>query len=637
MSDTDLELLARYARHRAEDAFAEIVRRHLGLVHSAALRQVRSPHLAEEVAQSTFLKLAQHARQLAPGTILSAWLYQVTRREAIDVVRREARRQLREQIATEMNAMNATAADLSRRNPMEADWTHIEPLLDEAMHALDETDRAAVLLRYFENKSLREVGQSLGASENAAQKRLARAVESLREFYSKRGLTVGASGLAVVISANAVQAAPVGLAVTISTAALAVATVQTSIAIAATKTIAMTTFQKTLAAAAVIVGVTTPWVIQHQTHKSIREDNESLRMQVAHIAVLAAENERLSNVAAQAQASLAASVVQERAPMPRLPAPQMRATAQTAELSTEELESKHRIAQLLKEDEPRRMTVEQIKPYLEQNRRSAASLLTAFRATGDPALLQEALEKYPNNPQVNFAAAFRKDATPEERRQRLESFKQAAPENSLGNYLSAVDYFKSGDIDQAVRELSAASGKSQFQDYTAEFLQDNDEAWRMSGYSTAEAKIVASTSLELGHLAQLKLLAQETASLADSYRQAGDATSAQLALQMGANIGQRIVGTPGEPLVTQLVGVAIESIALRGMDPASPYGDSGHTVQSRLDELVQQRSAIRDLTGRFAAIQSAMSVQDWISYMDRWRIFGEDAATRWAIGKHGQR
>ena len=208
MSDTDLELLARYARHGAEDAFAELVRRHLGLVHSAALRQVRSPQLAEEVAQSTFLKLAQHARQLAPDTILCAWLYQVTRREAIDVVRREARRQLREQIATEMNAMNATAAD----------WSHIEPLLDEAMHALDETDRAAVLLRYFENKSLREVGQTLGTSDDTAQKRVSRAVERLREFLAKRGVTVGASGLVVVISANAIQAAPLGLALTISTA-----------------------------------------------------------------------------------------------------------------------------------------------------------------------------------------------------------------------------------------------------------------------------------------------------------------------------------------------------------------------------------------------------------------------------------
>src|SRR5206468_10015331 len=112
-------------------------------------------------------------------------------------------------ITTEMTAMNATAND----------GTHIEPLLDEAMHALDETDRSAVLLRYFENKSLREVGRTFGTSEDAAQKRVSRAVERLREFLAKRGVTVGASGLAVVISANAVQAAPVGLAATISTAA----------------------------------------------------------------------------------------------------------------------------------------------------------------------------------------------------------------------------------------------------------------------------------------------------------------------------------------------------------------------------------------------------------------------------------
>ena len=100
MGDTDLELLARYTRQHDEDAFAEIVRRHLDLVHSAALHQVRSPQLAEEVAQATFLKLARHARRLAPNTIMTAWRYQVTRREAIVVVRREARRQLRDQVQT---------------------------------------------------------------------------------------------------------------------------------------------------------------------------------------------------------------------------------------------------------------------------------------------------------------------------------------------------------------------------------------------------------------------------------------------------------------------------------------------------------------------------------------------------------
>jgi len=258
MSDTDLQLLARYARHHAEDAFAEIVRRHLDLVHSAALRQVRSPELAEEVAQAAFLDLARQAHRLPPDTVVPAWLYQVTRRTAIDVVRRETSRQLREQVAQELHAMNATAAD----------WTHIEPLLDEAMHALDETDRAAVLLRYFENKSLREVGQTLGTSENAAQKRLSRAVERLREFFSKRGVTVGASGLVVIISANAVQAAPVGLALTISTAAaLAGTTIATTAIATATKTIVMTTTQKFAITLALAIFVFTA------SYKAIRATN----------------------------------------------------------------------------------------------------------------------------------------------------------------------------------------------------------------------------------------------------------------------------------------------------------------------------------------------------------------------------
>jgi RNA polymerase sigma factor (sigma-70 family) len=247
MAETDLQLLARYARENAEEAFAEIVRRHVGLVHSAALRQVRSPELAEEVAQSVFSDLARQAGRLAPDTILTAWLYQVTRRSAIDVVRREGSRRLREQIANEMNAVNASSAD----------WGHIEPLLDEAMHALDETDRTAVLLRYFENKSLREVGQTLGTSDDTAQKRVIRAVERLREFLVKRGVTIGASGLVAAISTSAIQATPIGLSTTITVAALAGTTITTSAIATATKAIAMTTLQKTLIAATLVAAVGT--------------------------------------------------------------------------------------------------------------------------------------------------------------------------------------------------------------------------------------------------------------------------------------------------------------------------------------------------------------------------------------------
>src|SRR4051812_16881832 len=196
-SKNDLDLLGDYARDQSQDAFTALVQRHLNLVYCAGLRQVRSPQLAEEVAQSVFMDLARNAARLKPGTILTAWLYEVTRRTAINVVRGEARRQLREQIAFEMNAMNANAAD----------WTQIEPLLDEAMQALDQTDRTAVLLRFFENKSLREVGQTLGTTDDTARKRVNRAIERLREFFGKRGVTIGGSGLVVVISANAVQAA----------------------------------------------------------------------------------------------------------------------------------------------------------------------------------------------------------------------------------------------------------------------------------------------------------------------------------------------------------------------------------------------------------------------------------------------
>jgi RNA polymerase sigma factor (sigma-70 family) len=292
MSDTDLELLARYNRHKAEDAFAEIVRRHLDLVFSAALRQVRSPQLAEEVSQSTFISLARDANRLAPDTILAAWLYQVAHRTAANVVRREARRQLREQIASEMNAMNATAAD----------WTHIEPLLDEAMHALDDTDRTAVLLRYFENKSLREVGATLGTSENAAQKRLSRAVESLREFFAKRGVTIGASGLVVVISANAVQAAPVGLVVTISTvAALAGTTIAATITATATKTIAMATLQKALIASIVLASVVTPLVLQFRAHARLRERDVLLQQGADQLTQLTAQHQPVSNLLARAK------------------------------------------------------------------------------------------------------------------------------------------------------------------------------------------------------------------------------------------------------------------------------------------------------------------------------------------------
>lgn len=308
MSDADLNLLEQYARDGTESAFAEIVQRHINLVYSAALRQVRSPQLAEEVAQSVFSDLARNSKKLAPDTILTAWLYQVTRRTAIDVVRRESRRQLREQIATEMNAMNAT----------DDEWTQVEPLLDEAMEALDSTDRTAVLLRYFENRSFREVGERLGTSDDAAQKRVSRAVERLREILSKRGVAVGASGLVAILSANAVQAAPVGLALTISTSA----TIGTGAAVASTsatltKAIVMTTLQKSLIGGAIIVAAGAG-IYEARQASQVRRQNAALEEKHAaltkQVEALQQERNETSNRLAMVSAELAKSNPQQYSP-----------------------------------------------------------------------------------------------------------------------------------------------------------------------------------------------------------------------------------------------------------------------------------------------------------------------------------
>jgi RNA polymerase sigma factor (sigma-70 family) len=273
MTANDLDLLRQFARDQSQDAFTALVNRHVNLVYSAALRQVRSPQLAEEIAQSVFADLAHSAPRLQPDTILTAWLYAVTRRTAVDAIRKESRRQLREQIAVEMTDMNATTDD----------WKQIAPLLDEAIAALDETDRAAVLLRYFENKSLREVGQTLGTTDDTAQKRVSRAVERLRDFFTQRRVTLGAGGLAAVISANAVQAAPAGLSAVISATTLAGTAVATSTLVAATKTIAMTTLQKTLVTATIAV-IAGAGIYEAREAAHLREQNQTLQQSQAPLA-----------------------------------------------------------------------------------------------------------------------------------------------------------------------------------------------------------------------------------------------------------------------------------------------------------------------------------------------------------------
>jgi RNA polymerase sigma factor (sigma-70 family) len=209
----DAELLARFTRNQSEAAFAELVERYIGLVYSTALRKTDNPQHAEDITQAVFIILARKAGSLGAKTILPGWLYHTARLTAANLQRAELRRIRREQEAFMQSTMNESAPD--------ALWREMSPLLEDAMAGLGASDRDAIVLRYFQNRSLAEVGAALGASEDAAKMRLGRALEKLRKSFNKRGVVSTTAVIAAVISSNSVLAAPGGLAHTISGVGLA--------------------------------------------------------------------------------------------------------------------------------------------------------------------------------------------------------------------------------------------------------------------------------------------------------------------------------------------------------------------------------------------------------------------------------
>jgi len=278
----DCELLATFARTNSEDAFAEVVKRHVNLVYSAALRQVNGDeHLARDVAQSVFTDLARKAGPLSRRDNLSGWLYTSAHFAAAKIIRAETRRRDREE------KFMREPTNESVPSAPETDWQHLSVLLDAAMHELKEADRDAILLRYFENRPFVEVGARLGLNENAARMRVERAVEKLRAVFAKRGLTVTA-GFASVISANAIQLAPAGLAAAFTTTAITSVGTGT---LTLLKTMTATKIQIGLAALIVAGGVAAI-VVQHQAQEKLRGDYAALQQQVMQ---LQTDNQSLSN------------------------------------------------------------------------------------------------------------------------------------------------------------------------------------------------------------------------------------------------------------------------------------------------------------------------------------------------------
>ena len=208
----DLTLLREFAASNSEAAFATLVHRHVNVVYSVALRQVRDPLMAEEITQAVFIILARKADALGDQTILPGWLCRTARHVSARALRTQRRRQQREQEAHMQSILNEPEAET---------WQQIAPLLDAAMEKLGQKDHDAVVLRFFQNKNFSEVGLALGASEDAAKMRVSRALEKLRHHFARRGVDSTAAVIGETISANSVQAAPVALAKTVTAMAIA--------------------------------------------------------------------------------------------------------------------------------------------------------------------------------------------------------------------------------------------------------------------------------------------------------------------------------------------------------------------------------------------------------------------------------
>ncbi len=271
----DHELLRRYAEHGAEDAFTKLVQRHLNLVWAAARRITGNADLARDVAQTVFTDLARKAGTLPRETVLAGWLYRAACLAAAKQVRGEARRVLREQHAMATLAPAVTDSADSRAAE------ELQPVLDAALAELSETDRDAVVLRFLAGRSLAEVGTALGTGEDAAQKRVSRALEKLREAFRRRGVNVGGVNvgggvMAAALGLAGAEAAPPGVAAGIGAAALAAP--GTAGGTGATLLLMKTKLTLGIVGGAAVIAALT-W--QQHNLTGLTEENSALRRQLA--------------------------------------------------------------------------------------------------------------------------------------------------------------------------------------------------------------------------------------------------------------------------------------------------------------------------------------------------------------------
>ena len=279
------------------------------------------------------------------------------------------------------------------------------------------------------------------------------------------------------------------------------------------------------------------------------------------------------------------------------------------------------------------LTDDQLAAYLRQFGTNVETLL----ATQKREYLKLAAELFPDDPRVQYAVVSR-DLFPEARREWIERLKQSAPDNAIANYLSARDYLKAGDRDAALKDLSDAMRKTQFNDYSLEQVQNMEDAQLSAGRTIAEAKVAAGSGLLLPQLAQFKELSQSIQAMQKEYVAAGDTASAQALAQMGHALAQQLTtGEGSRCLINQLVGAAIDRIVLSPLPPDTRPDFLGGTVQQRIDELTGFRQGVRSLTEDFGDWMGRASEAELISYFDRMKLQGEYRALQWLRNRESLR
>lgn len=286
---TDAELVREFVETHAEPAFAELVNRHINLVYSAARYATGGDDAAaQDVTQLVFIELARKAARLTRYPTLAGWLYTCARYASGQLRRSEQRRIAREEEAHHMNELLQPAA------PADPAWEELRPVLNEALDKLNEPDRNAVLLRFFEGKNLREVGEALCLSENAARMRVDRALEKLRKLLARRGIHSTSSALTASLAAGFV-APPPSLAATVTASALAATTASTASTATLFGIMTMTKFQIATVSALVVAAVTVSVWQQWRYQRLAREYDAAPNSQLELIAQLRQENQRLSD------------------------------------------------------------------------------------------------------------------------------------------------------------------------------------------------------------------------------------------------------------------------------------------------------------------------------------------------------